>query len=90
MEILLAILLLLVVLIVYLLIQNRKLKRQAILLSKDLNFLTKKEIQFLEFTADMYIKYAKDLKIHSKDEHEIIVAELKKIIEEKLLPKINS
>lgn len=90
MEILLAILLLLVVIIVYLIIQNRKLKRQAIILSKEGEFLTKKELQFLEFTADMYIKYAKDLKIHSKEQHEFIVGELERIRKEKLFPKINS
>lgn len=89
MEILVAILLLLVILIIYFLIQNRKLKRQAIIFSKESNFLTKKEMEFLEFTADMYIKYAKDLKIHSKDEHEFIVGELEKI-REKLITKINS
>jgi len=90
MEILLAISLLLVVLIIYLIIQNRKLKRQAILLSKEANFLTKKELEFLEFTVDMYIKYAKDLDIHSKEQHDFIVSELEKIRKEKLLPKINS
>lgn len=88
MKILLAILLLLVVLIIYLLIRNRKLKRQAILLSKEFNYFTKKDLEFLEFTADMYIKYAKDLNIHSKEEHEFIVGELQKIINDKLIPKI--
>lgn len=90
MEILLAILLLLVVLIIYLIIQNRKLNRQAILLSKEANFLTKKELEFLEFTVDMYIKYAKDLDIHSKEQHDFIASELERIRKEKLLPKINS
>lgn len=89
MEILLAILLLLVGLILYLVIQNRKLKRQAILLSKEAELLSKKDLQFLEFTADMYIKYAKDLKIHSPEQHEFIVAELEKI-QKKIEPKINS
>jgi thymidylate kinase len=89
MEILLAILLLLVGLIIYLVIQNKKLKQQAILLSKEAEFLSKKDLQFLEFTADMYIKYAKDLKIHSINEHELIVKELEEI-RKKIEPKINS
>lgn len=89
MEILLAILLLLVGLILYLIVRNRKLKQQAILLSKEAELLSKKDLQFLEFTADMYIKYAKDLKIHSPEQHEFIVAELEKI-RKKIEPKINS
>lgn len=89
MEILLAILLLLVVIIVYLVYQNRKLKRQAILLSKEADLLSKKDLQFLEFTADMYIKYAKDLKIHSPEQHDFIVKELEDI-RKKIDPKINS
>ena len=88
MEILLAILLL-VVIILYLVYQNRKLKRQAILLSKEAELLSKKDLQFLEFSADMYIKYAKDLKIHSPEQHEFIVNELE-VIRKKIVPKINS
>ncbi len=38
-----------------------------------------KDIQYLEFTVDMYIKYAKDLDIHSKEQHEYIVNELERI-----------
>lgn len=90
MEILLAILLLLVVLIVYLIIQNKKLKQQAITLSKEGLFLKKKEIEFIEFTVDMYIKYSEELDIHSKDQHEFIVAELERIRKEILIPKIKN
>lgn len=89
MEILLAISLLLVVIIVYLVYRNRELKRQAILLSKEAELLTKKDLQYLEFTADMYIKYAKDLKIHSPEQHEFIVKELENI-RNKIDSKINS
>jgi len=89
MEVLLAILLLLVVIIFYLVYRNRKLKQQAILLSSEAELLTKKDLQFLEFTADMYIKYAKDLKIHSPDQHDFIVKELEDI-RKKIEPKINS
>jgi hypothetical protein len=87
MEILLAIVLLLVGLVIYLIDKNKKLNKQVIILSKELEFLSKKDLEFLEFTADMYIKYAKDLKIHSKDQHEFIVKELEEIIE-KIKPKI--
>ncbi len=38
-----------------------------------------KDIQYLEFTVDMYIKYAKDLDIHSEEQHEYIVQELERI-----------
>ncbi len=89
MEVLVAILVLLVVIILYLVYQNRKLKRQAILLSKEAELLSKKDLQFLEFTADMYIKYAKDLKIHSPEQHDFIVKELEEI-RKKIDPKINS
>jgi hypothetical protein len=89
MKILLAILLLLVGVIFYLVYRNRKLKRQAILLSKEAELLTKKDLQFLEFTADMYIKYAKELKIHDPGQHEQIVKELE-AIRKKIEPKINS
>lgn len=41
--------------------------------------ISKKDLQFLEFTVDMYIKYSKDLNIHSKDQHEYIVGELERI-----------
>lgn len=41
--------------------------------------LSKKDLQFLEFTVDMYIKYAKDLDIHSPDQHEYIVQQLEVI-----------
>jgi hypothetical protein len=41
--------------------------------------LSKKDLQFLEFTVDMYIKYAKDLDIHSPDQHEYIVEQLELI-----------
>lgn len=41
--------------------------------------LSNKDLQFLEFTVDMYIKYAKDLDIHSKEQHEYIVKELERI-----------
>lgn len=59
------------------------------MLSKEAELLSKKDLQFLEFTADMYIKYAKDLKIHSPEQHDFIASELEKI-RKKIEPKINS
>lgn len=58
--------------------------RFLISLKKQIDELEKKEIsqkdlQFLEFTVDMYIKYAKELDIHSGDQHEYIVKELERI-----------
>lgn len=41
--------------------------------------ISKKEKDFMLFTIDMYVDYAKDLNIHSEEQHEIIVNELKKI-----------
>lgn len=89
MEPLLAILLLLVVLIIYLIIRNKKLVKENKRLKEQAIFLSKKEVEFLEFTADMYIKYSEDLNIHSKEQHLFIVSELERIIKEKLIPKIN-
>lgn len=43
--------------------------------------ICKKEKDFLLFTIDMYVDYAKDLNIHSEEQHEIIVNELNKIKE---------
>jgi len=49
------------------------------LLIKKATYLSKKEKDFIEFTIDMYIDYAKDLNINSETEHDRIVIELKKI-----------
>ena len=60
--------------------ENELLKQQAILLSK-------RDLEFLEFAADMYVKYSIELKIHSKEQHEYLIAELdrvRKILEEKI------
>lgn len=38
-----------------------------------------KDLQFLEFTVDMYVKYAKDLNIYSESQHDYIVNELERI-----------
>ena len=76
MEILLAICLLLALLTIGFLFfrlkkvdeEKRKLKEQAI-------FLSKIDLEFLEFAADMYVKYSEELKIHSKEQHEILLKE---------------
>lgn len=75
MEIVLTVIILLLIgLVGWLLVYLKKLKQQPPLLSK-------KEIQFVEFTIDMYIKYAKELDIADEDQHEYIVKELSKIAE---------
>jgi hypothetical protein len=79
MEILLAILLLLVVIAVLLWIKVRKLTKANKELEQQAIFLSKKDLEFLEFAADMYIKYSHELKIHSKEQHEFIIAELERI-----------
>jgi len=88
MEILLAICLLLALLTIGFLFfrlkkvdeEKRKLKEQAI-------FLSKIDLEFLEFAADMYVKYSEELKIHSKEQHEILIAEIervRKLVENKI------
>jgi hypothetical protein len=41
--------------------------------------VTKKDVEFIEFTIDMYIKYAEKLEINSKKEHDKICLELERI-----------
>ena len=47
------------------------LKKQRIISDEDKEYIT--------FVIDMYIDYAKELKIHSEKQHDIIVKRLKKI-----------
>lgn len=84
MEVVAIVLLAVLIFLFYYVYQQRKkiedLKRQAI-------FLSKKDLQFLEFAIDMYIKYAIELNIASKEQHEFIVSELERLrkeIEEKM------
>lgn len=79
MEILLAILVLLVVLTAFLWLRLKKLTKRIEELKQQAIFLSKKDLEFLEFAADMYIKYSYELKIHSKEQHEFIIAELERI-----------
>ena len=72
------IILILVLLILLLVIALLKLINKA-------TYLSKKEKEFLEFAVDMYINYSKELNIHSPEEHDIIVRNLEKIRNEKLL-----
>lgn len=46
--------------------------------------IPEKDLKFLDFTAEMYIKYAKDLDIHSASQHDFIVQELERIRKEHL------
>ena len=48
---------------------------------KKATYLSKKEKDFINFSIDMYIDYAEELKINSENEHNLIVKELKKIKE---------
>lgn len=41
--------------------------------------ISDKDLKFLDFTVDMYIKYAKELDIYSEHQHEYIVTELERI-----------
>ena len=47
-------------------------------------YLSNKEKEFIVFCIDMYINYAEELEINSKNEHSLIVKELEKI-KEKLI-----
>lgn len=42
-------------------------------------YIPDKDKEFVEFVIDMYIQYAKDLDIHSPEQHEKIVQQLEKI-----------
>ena len=46
---------------------------------KKTTFIGKRDKDFLLFTIDMYIDYAKDLNINSETEHDNIVKELNRI-----------
>ncbi len=43
--------------------------------------IDKKDKEFIVFVIEMYIEYAETLEIHSKEQHEKIVEQLKKIKE---------
>lgn len=43
------------------------------------DFIPDKDKEFMEFTIDMYIQYAKDLDIHSPKQHKKIVEQLERI-----------
>lgn len=42
-------------------------------------YLTDKEKEFVEFAIDMYVQYAEDLEIHSKEQHAKITQQLEDI-----------
>ncbi len=69
---------------------KQKYKKEKKSLLNEINDIKKskisdKDLQFLEFTVDMYIKYAEELDINSKEQHEFIVKELERIRSEYLL-----
>lgn len=43
--------------------------------------IDKKDKEFIVFVIDMYVQYAKDLDIHSEEQHEKMVKHLEKIKE---------
>lgn len=93
MEILLAILCLLLVVLGYFFYssnqQVQKLKQEKTELERQAILLSKKELEYLDFVIYMYVKYAKELKINSPDQHDFIVSELDRI-SASLKLKINS
>ena len=48
-------------------------------LLKKTKYITNTDKEFIKFTIDMYIEYAKELEIHSEKQHEKIVKQLEKI-----------
>lgn len=67
---------------IYLFLKLSKEKKKIVKLENEK--ISSKDLQFIEFTVDMYIKYAKDLDICSKEQHEYIVKELERIREQYL------
>ncbi len=43
--------------------------------------ISTKDLKFIDFTIEMYIKYSKDLDIHSGEQHDYIIKELERIRE---------
>ena len=43
------------------------------------DYIPDKDKEFIEFTIDMYVQYAEDLKINSPKQHKAIVEQLKRI-----------
>lgn len=90
MEILLAICLLLAILTIWFLYFRLKKKNEEITkLKQQAIFLSKKELEFLEFAADMYIKYSDELKLYTPEQKEYLIAEIEKV-RKKIEEKINS
>lgn len=69
----------LIVIILTLLGINVFLSLLILLWTKKYKFFEKKDKEFIVFVIDMYIKYAKELDIHSEEQHEQIVKHLEKI-----------
>lgn len=67
------------ILIVLLLIIIILLSIAILFLIKKALYLSDKEKEFIFFVMEMYIQYATELNIHSKDKHDKIVDELNKI-----------
>ena len=53
-------------------------------LIKKTTYLPDKDKEIIDFTIEMYIKYAKDLDIQSEEQHDLLVKELNRIKEKHL------
>lgn len=80
--ILLGSIVILIVGIIYLYLKFSNEKKLRVKLEQEK--IPSKDLKFLDFTTEMYIKYSKDLDIHSGEQHEYIVKELERIREEHL------
>lgn len=77
--IILFILLMVVFLLLYIVLEIKKIHKEK--------YITSNEAKFLDFVSDMYIQYAKELNIHSEEQHEYITKQLNNIREKHLVPK---
>ena len=65
--------------IIFLLIIVGVLSIALLVIIKKATYLSQKDKDFLTFAVDMYIDYAEELDIHSPEQHEMIVKQLKRI-----------
>jgi len=67
---------------------KRKIEVEKLKLEKEK--FSEKDLKFIEFTVDMYIKYSKEFGIHSNDQHEYIIGELERIKRQYLDEKMDN
>lgn len=71
-------------LIILLLVIIGVLSVALLVIIKKATYLSQKDKDFLTFSVDMYINYAKELDIQSADQHDMIVKQLKRIKKDNL------